>query len=234
VESLGKIPGTRPGDGNPMWSPDGRRLSFERERHGNWDVWVMNADGSAQQQLTFSPADDDFARWAPHGRTLVFQSARRGRTGVYAISLQTREARRVTPDGDFPDWAPDGRIFFTTDDGDIYTVRPYGAQRRPLPTQRPGVVVAALVSNDGLRIVYNYLGDDGLFIARIDGSQQRRLTNPPREDDNPTWSPDDQWIVFHRGVTTSEIVVVRVDGSQETRLTSLGSACCPDWKARAG
>jgi Tol biopolymer transport system component len=226
-----RIPSSLPGDGNPVWAPDGRTLSFERRRHGNWDVWMMNADGSDQQQLTFSPADDDFARWAPHGRTLVFQSDRRGRTGVYAMSLRTREARRVTPDGGFPDWAPDGRIVFTTDKGEIFTVRPYGAERRPLRTQPPGAVVAALVSNDGSRIVYNQLGDDGLFTARIDGSQRRRVTNPSIEDDNPAWSPDDRWIVFHRGVTVSEVYIVRVNGSQETRLTSLGSACCPDWKA---
>jgi Tol biopolymer transport system component len=36
----------------------------------------MNADGSDQRQLTFSPADDDFAMWAPHGRSLVFNSER--------------------------------------------------------------------------------------------------------------------------------------------------------------
>ena len=88
--------------------------------------------------------------------------------------------------------------------------------------------------NDGRRIVYNEVVDDGLFIARIDGSQRRRLTNPSIVDDNPAWSTDDQWIVLHRGDTTSEIYVVRVDGSQETRVTSLGNACCPDWKARAG
>src|SRR5207249_665066 len=36
-----------------IWSPDGKRIAFcGHEGDGNWAVWVMNADGSHQQQLT--------------------------------------------------------------------------------------------------------------------------------------------------------------------------------------
>ena len=177
-----KIQGTRPGDGNPVWSPDHRQLSFERRREGSWDIWVMDADGSGQRQLTFSPADDDYARWAPHGRSLVFQSTRRGRTSVYAIRLRDGVARRVTPLGEYPDWAPNGRIMLTWK-GDLFTVRPYGADRSPLASQPPGSVVSAIVSHDGQRMAYTTVHLHGIVVASSDGSLGREITSSPFEDE---------------------------------------------------
>jgi Tol biopolymer transport system component len=219
-----KISGTKPGDGNPVWSPDGRQLSFERFRDGSWDVWVMNADGSNQRQLTFSPEDDDFARWAPHGRSLVFQSTRNGHRDVYAIGVRTGAARRVTPGGQYPDMKPDRRIMFAYG-GDFFTVRPYGADRRSLPYQPPGSVISALVSHEGRKIAY--IADDyGILVADVDGSDWKEITSVA-EDDDPSWSPDDEWVVFDRA---DAIYVVRADGTELTRLTSFGSACCADWR----
>ena len=39
-------------DGDPAWSPDGRKIVFESTRSGNADIWVMNADGTNPQGLT--------------------------------------------------------------------------------------------------------------------------------------------------------------------------------------
>jgi len=34
------------------WSPDGKRIAFQSNRTGRWEVWVMNADGTGAKQLT--------------------------------------------------------------------------------------------------------------------------------------------------------------------------------------
>ena len=39
-------------DETPSWFPDGKRLAFQSNRTGRMEVWVMNADGSDQRQLT--------------------------------------------------------------------------------------------------------------------------------------------------------------------------------------
>jgi TolB protein len=49
----------------PSWSPDGRKLVFVSERDGNFEVYVMNADGSGQQNLTRNPAPDRSPVWWP-------------------------------------------------------------------------------------------------------------------------------------------------------------------------
>ena len=48
-------------DASPVWSPDGRRIAFDSDRDGNWEVYVMNADGYGVTRLTFN----DAARWVP-------------------------------------------------------------------------------------------------------------------------------------------------------------------------
>jgi TolB protein len=50
----------------PLWSPDGRKIAFRSARDGNWEIYIMNPDGSGQRNLTRNPAEDDccFA-WSP-------------------------------------------------------------------------------------------------------------------------------------------------------------------------
>lgn len=141
---------------------------------------------------------------------------------------------------------PNGRIIFTglrssNHAGLVFTVRPYGTERRPLATQ-PGNVLGAIASHDGTKLVY-LTRDFNLYTSLSDGSNSTALVGsdpaplaaPDRGKANdPEWSPDDRWVVFdfpdaRRGV--SDIYVIREDGSEKTRLTKLGTACYADWGA---
>ena len=48
----------------PAWSPDGAKIAFKSDRDGNWEIYVMNADGSGQTRLTNNPYYDWYAAWA--------------------------------------------------------------------------------------------------------------------------------------------------------------------------
>jgi Tol biopolymer transport system component len=99
-----KIPGTQPGDGDPAWSPNGKRLAFDRRQAGedNRDIYVMNVDGSDVRQLTTAPSDDAWPEWARDGRTLAFVSDRDGRRSVYAIKVRRQQRGVLRGGASFP------------------------------------------------------------------------------------------------------------------------------------
>jgi Tol biopolymer transport system component len=51
--------------GMPSWSPDGTKIAFKRTSYGNGEIYVMDADGSNQINLTNNPADDSMPSWSP-------------------------------------------------------------------------------------------------------------------------------------------------------------------------
>ena len=71
-------------DAFPNWSADGRKILFisDRETPGNpappdWEgpdseIFVMNADGSHQRQITFNELDDEVPAWSPNGKRITF------------------------------------------------------------------------------------------------------------------------------------------------------------------
>ena len=52
-------------------SDDGR-IVFDSDRGGHADIWVMNADGSGQQQITDDKIEDLFPSWSPDGSKIVW------------------------------------------------------------------------------------------------------------------------------------------------------------------
>jgi WD40 repeat protein len=80
---------------NPEASPDGQQVAFMSRRDGNWEVYVVNLDGSGLQRLTRDPANDGLPAWSPDGRTLAFVSDRDGRWAVWAMRPDGSWQRRL-------------------------------------------------------------------------------------------------------------------------------------------
>ncbi|MBI3359971.1 MAG: PD40 domain-containing protein, partial [Chloroflexi bacterium] len=52
-------------DRTPAWSPDGKQIVFRSKRVGNWEIYLMNADGTGEKDISNNPADDSFPDWQP-------------------------------------------------------------------------------------------------------------------------------------------------------------------------
>lgn len=71
--------------GFPKWSPSGRKIVFQsNKKRGNFDIFVMNANGTGLVQLTTNESDDLTPFWAQDG--YIYISSDRGdRKGNYNI-----------------------------------------------------------------------------------------------------------------------------------------------------
>jgi len=227
-------------DSSPAWSPDGTRIAFDSFRDFDFEIYVMDADGSNQTRLTTSPGTDAEAAWSPDGTQIAFRSERDGNSEIYVMDADGSNQTRITDDparDARPSWSPDGtQIAFQSDrDGDfeIYVMAPDGSGVTAL-TDDPGTDANPAWSPDGTQLVFNSDrdGDHDIYVMAADGSGVTPLTDDPAADSNPAWSPDGTQIAFTSNRdANNEIYVMDADGSNQTRLTDdPGSDSNADWQ----
>ncbi len=61
---------------NPHFSPDGSWIAFSGEYAGNFDVYIVSADGGEPRRLTWHPGADLVEGWTPDGKSILFSSSR--------------------------------------------------------------------------------------------------------------------------------------------------------------
>jgi Tol biopolymer transport system component len=101
-------------DTEPRWSPDGTRIVFSstRGQKDNFDIFVMNADGSGLQRLTDHAAAEQGPVWAADAKSIYFTGERDGRGEIYRVWLNDRRVDRITNGINraiMPATSPDGR-----------------------------------------------------------------------------------------------------------------------------
>jgi TolB protein len=142
----------------PAWSPDGSRIAFMAQEAGavgnnpNYNIFVMDADGSHVRRLTTMEGEDGWPAWSPDGKRIAFSSARddcsisdapdcrtTGDVGpwadVWIMNADGTEQRRVTSEfGQFFTWSPDGSAILVTGD-ETYLIRADGNGLTPFPVE---------------------------------------------------------------------------------------------------
>jgi TolB protein len=250
-------------DASARWSADGRKIVFMSNRvtaadpsPGDFEIFVMDADGSDQRQVTFNSIDDFEPAWSPDGDRIVFErifadfdadlfTIRANGTGELNVTdspgVMDREAA----------WSPDGReIAFSIggnagrERGDIATIRPDGAHLRRLTftDADEGSAAPAIDEEspawtpDGRRIAFT--SDSGalgrqfdVYAINRDGGHPTRLTFA--ECGAPAWSPDGRKLACGSSRTgDSEVWTMRFDGSRPRNRTQspLSQDGFPDWQ----
>ena len=93
-------------DTAPSGSPDGKQVAFMTRRSGNWDVYVVNNDGSGLKSLTLDASNEGLPVWSPDGRSIAFLSDRNGTWGLWVMESDgSNQYQLVQLDG-----SPDGQV----------------------------------------------------------------------------------------------------------------------------
>ena len=107
------------------WSPDGKELAYCASRNGNFDVYVIPAEGGEEKRLTTAEGLDDGPEYSPCGQYIWFNSVRSGLMQVWRMKADGSEQTQMTFDETrnswFPHVSPDGKwvIFITYYKGDL-------------------------------------------------------------------------------------------------------------------
>ena len=136
VRQLTRTPGY---DGGPWWSPDGKQIVYRawhptdtaelrayRDllgqhmiRPNRMELFVMNADGSSQRQITTLGGANFGPSWTPDGKRIIFSSnhknPRSRNFDLYVIGLDGTGLKQVTTHAEFdgfPMFCPDGKKLF--------------------------------------------------------------------------------------------------------------------------
>ena len=86
------------GDSFPDWSPDGQRVTFESNRDGNYEIYVVGADGSNPVNLTNDLGYDGVPSWSPDGSRIAFCSSRDGNDEIYVMNADGSNPVNLTND----------------------------------------------------------------------------------------------------------------------------------------
>ena len=220
-------------DAFPSWSPNGRRIVFQRQPPtGAYSIWTVGADGRDLHRVTPAcppgkdiptcPADDGWPAWSPDGKHLAFQRL--------AGALQPKGATLNNATAIYKDEL----VVTDASGGHVRTLVWLGPWR--------GDPQSPAWAPDGKRLVFvgkymtsktNGTGCEcrALYVVNADGSGLDRLTRPGlRPGGRPDWSPDGKLVLFrtHPGNDPSGIgsnlYTIRPDGTDLHQLTHFAAS----------
>jgi dipeptidyl aminopeptidase/acylaminoacyl peptidase len=188
--------------GVATWSPDGTKIAFKSSRGSanpdrpNNEIYVMNADGTDQHNITNHPAEEVLPDWSPDGKKIAFVSDRGGDFAIYTMAPDGSNVQKLTDNSLYaanPKWSPDGKRILFAD----------GFCHRPC----------------------KYTASD-LWVMNADGKSPKQLTNSAVNELPGDWSRDMKYAVVDyfsstaEGPPISDLAVVDLSNGAVTKLTN--------------
>ena len=208
-----------PGHGTDQldYTLDGRMVAYSAlDDHGDRQVFVMDADGSNQKQLTHTLLGANDPEWSPDGLMIAYWvTLPEGGLEIFVVRITDGVSTRVTHeprDVYEGSWASDGSFVFSI--GNANSTYPLLARSVDLATGETTTIARDVslpeVSPDGTQVVFDSWFGPGsgvrLSLMNIDGTGRRTIQRTGG-DSWAKWSPDGTRIAFVRYGDTYVYVV---------------------------
>jgi serine/threonine-protein kinase len=214
----------------PDFLPDGSQLVVHSWKPNEKGLNLLKTSGELiwriSDEIEAARPSVDFRgdTYAYHSRHESDRQTRLFRTYDAETRPIVRQASTVL--GRSPSWLPDRRILYSgcwQNSCGILVMNDDGAFPRQVVPGTSEINPEASPNGNRVAFMSQRQGGWDVYVANLDGSNLRRLTDDPANDGLPTWSPDGRYIAF---VTDREgpwaVWVMRPDGSQQRRLFDIG------------
>ena len=180
------------------------KIYFVSDRSGHKEIWVMDYDGSNQQQLTHLGSISLSPRISPDGSRLAFSSMTKSGWDILMYSMDLNRLVSFPHFGGTnlsPAWSPDGtRLAFSSSrsgDSEIYICDANGANLHRMTANKGPDVSPTWNRKTGSQIAF-VSGRTGLpqvYTMEADGTNQQRMTDQGYAV-SPNWSPNGQFLTL--------------------------------------
>ncbi|MGH7325296.1 MAG: Tol-Pal system beta propeller repeat protein TolB [Candidatus Rokuibacteriota bacterium] len=242
-DGFGPRPLTRNGSLNlmPVWSTDARSLAYLSYKNGYPDLFrAFPFERRPEQTLAAFSGINTSPGWSPDGRVLALTLSKDGNPEVYLLTLATGVFRRLTRHAGIdtePTWAPTGReIAFISDRmgrPHVFVMDAEGGNTRQLTSG--GHHTQPRWSPKGDTIVFTTReGTHDIWAISPDGSNPRRLTAGPGDNQGSAWAPNGRHLLLQSNRLGSwQIFAMLPDGSEQTPVTrGAVDHTSPSWSPR--
>jgi TolB protein len=225
----------------PVWGPDARSLAYVSYKNGYPDLFrAFPFERRPEQTLAAFTGINSSPAWSPDGRMLALTLSKDGNPEIYLLTLATGVFRRLTRHAGIdtdPSWSPSGReIAFVSDRTgrpSIYVMDAEGANVRQLTNGGHHTQPRWSPKGDTIAFTWRNSTHD-LWAISPDGSNQRRLTIGPGDNQGSAWAPNGRHLIFQSNrLGAWKVYSMLADGSEQTQITRGSEECTsPSWSTR--
>lgn len=185
----------------PELSPDGKKVAFESNRLGFWDLWTCEIEKGDCNQITSLHGTAGRARWSPNGRYIAFEFHPNEHSEISIVEVPGGVPHLVPtiPGADnlSPSWSRDGKwLYFAsktgTDAFQIWKIPVQGGAAVQL-TRHGGI--SAVESIDGRYLYYSKFEEGGVWRMPVQGRDETQVLDIGG-DGWPNWALSSEGIYF--------------------------------------
>jgi len=188
----------------PDLSPDGKKIAFESNRLGFWDIWTCATNGLTCDQLTSLHGTAGRARWSPNGRYIAFEFHPKELSEIYIVEVPGGVPRPLStiPGADnlSPSWSRDGQwIYFASKRGS----EPFQLWKMPVQGGSPTKLtknggISGVESFDGRFLYYSKYELGGVWRMPLEGGEETQVLPEVQGSSWPNWALTSHGIYFLR------------------------------------